>query len=164
MASRPLVQCPSFPLGEGPDAATFVAGFDALRAELEIVEDFSPEALAEAERAEPQPGRPGAEQDLRGLEFVTVDPPSSLDLDQAYTAQTTADGFRVHYAIADPAAFVRPGGALDRETRARGVTMYAPDRSTPLHPRTLSEDHASLLPDRDRPALVWPARSRAAPR
>ena len=33
--------------------------------------------------------------------------------------------------------------------------MYAPDRSTPLHPRTLSEGAASLLPGQRRPAVLW---------
>jgi exoribonuclease R len=67
----------------------------------------------------------------------------------------TDHGFRVRYAIADVAAFVRPGGAVDQEAHRRGVTYYAPDRRTPLHPEVLSEDRASLLEDQVRPALVW---------
>jgi hypothetical protein len=65
------------------------------------------------------------------------------------------DGFRVSYAIADVAAFVTPGGALDREVCSRGVTLYAPDTRVPLHPPVLGEDAASLLPDVVRPALLW---------
>ncbi|MDP9183663.1 MAG: RNB domain-containing ribonuclease, partial [Actinomycetota bacterium] len=56
---------------------------------------------------------------------------------------------------ADVSAFVRPGGAIDLESHRRGETYYAPDRRTPLHPTVLSEGAASLLPDQDRPALVW---------
>ena len=64
-------------------------------------------------------------------------------------------GFRVHYAIADVASFVRPGGALDLETHRRGVTLYSPDLRTSLHPPVLSEGAASLLPDVVRPAVLW---------
>ncbi|MGH8915975.1 MAG: RNB domain-containing ribonuclease, partial [Acidimicrobiia bacterium] len=51
--------------------------------------------------------------------------------------------------------FVVPGGPLDAETRRRGTTVYCPDHRIPLHPMTLSEDAASLLPGQDRPAIVW---------
>ena len=61
------------------------------------------------------------------------------------------DGFRVRYAIADVAAFVAPGGAVDAAARERGVTVYMPDRRSPLHPDALGEGAASLLPGR-RPA------------
>lgn len=94
-------------------------------------------------------------RDRRDVPFVTIDPAPSLDLDQAYAAERRGGGFRLYYAIADVAAFVRPGGALDDETRRRGVTLYSPDVRTPLHPDVLAEGAASLLPDVDRPALVW---------
>jgi exoribonuclease R len=50
---------------------------------------------------------------------------------------------------------VQPGDAVDVEARARGVTLYSPDLRTPLHPTSLSEHAASLLPGVDRPAVVW---------
>ena len=159
MSSPPLISSPRLAPDAGVSMAEFDSGFDQLRQELEIIEGFSPQALAEAEAGELQTERAGrAPADLRNVPFVTIDPPASMDLDQAYHAARIPDGFEVRYAIADPAAFVRPGGALDLETRARGVTMYAPDRNTPLHPRSLSEAAASLLPDRDRPAAVWTIR------
>jgi exoribonuclease R len=61
----------------------------------------------------------------------------------------------VSYAIADVAAYVRPGSALDLEVRARGETLYFPDTRIPLHPAVLSEDAASLLPGQLRPAVLW---------
>lgn len=91
--------------------------------------------------------------DLRALPFLTLDPAGSRDLDQALAIEPTHDGAIVHYAIADVAAFVEPGGAVDAEARRRGQTMYASDGRIPLHPTALSEDAASLLPDRDRRAL-----------
>ena len=93
--------------------------------------------------------------DARELPFVTIDPKGSRDLDQAYTAVERDGGYRVQYAIADVAAFVAPDDAIDREARARGVTLYLPDRRAALHPESLSEGAASLLPGKDRPALLW---------
>ena len=132
---------------------TGVLDLDALRAELEVPGEFSPEALAEAEAAARAPRLP--ELDRTDLPMVTIDPPGSRDLDQALHVARHGDGFRVSYAIADVAAFVQPGGALDAEVFARGVTLYAPDSRVPLHPPVLGEDAASLLPDVVRPALLW---------
>ena len=86
---------------------------------------------------------------------MTIDPADSRDLDQAVHIERRGGGYRIHYAIADPTAFVEPGGVVDQETHRRGVTLYAPDRRTPLHPEVLCEGAASLLPGQDRPALVW---------
>ncbi|WP_243224997.1 RNB domain-containing ribonuclease [Microbacterium sp. CIAB417] len=123
----------------------------ALRASLDAPVEFSPEALAEAsESTAPEP-----EVDLRDVPFATLDPAGSRDLDQAFHLARLGNGFEVRYAIADVPAFVRPGGALDAAARERGQTLYAADGSIPLHPRPLSEDRASLLPDVERPALVW---------
>jgi exoribonuclease R len=133
-------------------------GFAAVRRELEIPAVFPDDVLAEADAAAPaDPALGGRERaDLRDVGFVTLDPPGSRDLDQAFALERRdGGGWRVRYAIADVAAFVAPGGAVDREAWARGVTMYAPDTRVPLHPVSLSEGAASLLPDQDRPACVW---------
>ena len=61
----------------------------------------------------------------------------------------------MHYAIADVAAFVRPGGAVDVEAHRRGETLYGVGSKVPLHPPVISEQACSLLPDGDRPALLW---------
>ncbi|NLE80277.1 MAG: RNB domain-containing ribonuclease [Rhodococcus sp.] len=94
-------------------------------------------------------------EDRTDLALVTIDPPGSKDLDQALHIARTDTGYVLHYAIADVGAVVEPGGALDRETRKRGQTLYLPDGSIPLHPRELSEGSASLLPDQTRPAALW---------
>jgi len=93
--------------------------------------------------------------DLRRIEFLTIDPPGSTDLDQALHLERTPTGAVLHYAIADVPAYVSPGGVIDAEARRRGQTLYAPDGRIPLHPPVLGEDAASLLPDRDRRAYVW---------
>lgn len=127
--------------------------WDALRAELDVPTEFPAAVLAEAAQAAAAPPLP--DLDLTALPFLTIDPAGSLDLDQAMHLQRAGDGFTVHYAIADVAAFVRPGTALDAETHARGETSYFPDERVPLHPPVLAEDAASLLADHVRPAVVW---------
>jgi exoribonuclease R len=126
---------------------------EALLTEVDPPVDFPPDALAEAARAAAAPVLP--DHDRTDLPLVTLDPPGSRDLDQAYALERTAGGYRVHYAIADPAAFVRAGGPLDAELARRGVTLYLPDTRIPLHPPVLGEDAASLLPDVDRPCVLW---------
>ncbi|HWI03659.1 MAG TPA: RNB domain-containing ribonuclease, partial [Acidimicrobiales bacterium] len=127
--------------------------WQGLRDELGIVEAFPPEVLAEAESAARAPRMP--DLDRTDLALFTLDPEGSRDLDQAVAVERRPPGYRVHYAIADVAAFVTAGGALDAEANRRGVTMYAPDRNVPLHPEVLSAGAASLLPGQVRPALLW---------
>ncbi|MCW5952028.1 MAG: RNB domain-containing ribonuclease, partial [Propionibacteriaceae bacterium] len=126
-------------------------GLRRLRSSLGIPGRYPPEALAEAEAV--SPALP--ERDLTDIPFVTLDPPGSTDLDQAFHLSRRAGGYLLRYAIADVAAFVRPGGELDAETHARGQTFYAPTHRVGLHPPVLAEGAASLLPGQVRPALVW---------
>jgi exoribonuclease R len=126
-------------------------GFDAIRREAGVPAAFPPAVEQEAAGA----ARRAPAGDRIDLPFCTIDPPGSRDLDQALHIERAGGGHRVSYAIADVGAFVDPGGALDGETRARGVTVYAPDIKTPLHPPVLSEGAASLLPGEWRPAVVW---------
>lgn len=129
--------------------------FSALRLELKLPTQFSPAAQREADEiAASGPQMP--DLDLTGVGFVTIDPPDSMDLDQAMClARRAGGGYRIQYAIADVSAFVAPDGALFDETWVRGQTVYLPDGKVPLHPLNLSEGAASLLPDQVRPAVVW---------
>ena len=159
--------------------AEVTRALDELRARYEVPTAFPPEALAEAEAAatswaQDGPARLLADgaRDARDLDLVTIDPPGSMDLDQAVLlerlpawseaagasvgdAPGSAATYRIHYAIASLATFVPPGGALDAELSRRGETIYAPDAATPLHPEVLSHGAASLLEDVDRPACLW---------
>ena len=81
--------------------------------------------------------------------------PGRCDLDQALHLERQGDGYVVHYAIADLAAFITPGDAVDLEANRRGETLYGADSKIPLHPPVISEDAGSLLPDQVRPALLW---------
>ena len=141
------------PVDLGADSARLDQAFDAVREELKVPGDFSPEVLAEAREVAGAAALP--KRDETAVPFLTIDPPGSRDLDQAMYLERAGKGYRVRYAIADLPAFVKPGGAIDVEAFKRGQTIYAPDRRTPLHPEQLSEGAASLLPDQVRPAFVW---------
>ncbi|MGP3771883.1 RNB domain-containing ribonuclease [Streptomyces sp. SDT5-1] len=126
-----------------------------LRTKLDVPQEFPADVLAEAERvaAEP-PWLP--DRDETAIPFFTIDPPTSTDLDQAmHLSRRPGGGYRVRYAIADVAAFVAPGGAIDAEAHRRVTTLYFPDEKVPLHPTVLSEGAASLLPDQTCPAVLW---------
>ncbi|MFF3453789.1 RNB domain-containing ribonuclease [Streptomyces sp. NPDC002730] len=138
----------------GAAEAPLRAALRELRTTLDVPEGFPAEVLAEAESAAKAPRLP--DHDATDIPFFTIDPPGSVDLDQAMHLASRRDGgFRVHYAIADVAAFVTPGGAIDAEAHRRVQTLYFPDEKVPLHPAVLSEGAASLLPDRAAPALLW---------
>jgi exoribonuclease R len=139
-----------------PVAPQVAGTFAGIRTRLGIPSAFPPEVEADAEAAATRGARDVSPRaDRTDIELVTIDPAGSRDLDQAYGARRLPTGYRVFYAIADAAAWVDAGGAVDREARARGETLYLPDGRAPLHPDVLGEGAASLLPDGDRPALLW---------
>jgi exoribonuclease R len=128
-------------------------GISEIQRELQVTPDFPPEVEAAAKTASAQPRMP--DLDRTDLPFVTIDPTGSMDLDQALHLERTDGGYVLHYAIADLAAFISPGDPVDLEAHKRGQTLYGADSRVPLHPTVISEAGASLLPDQDRPALLW---------
>ena len=140
---------PAFTAEDGPVRR----GVHELREELGVTSRFPDDVRAEAEDAARNPRLP--DLDRTDIPFVTIDPPGARDLDQALHLERTGSGYRVHYAIADVAAFVAPGGAVDEEAHHRGETLYDVGGKVPLHPPVLSEGACSLLPDGERPALLW---------
>lgn len=123
----------------------------ALRQELQVPGEFP----ANVEHAAAARACDADRVDATDLELVTLDPPGARDLDQAFALEQTGEGMVLHYAIADVAAFVAPGGPVDQEAHRRGETLYLPDGRVPLHPPVLSEGSASLLPGQVRPAVLW---------
>jgi ribonuclease R len=122
-----------------------------------IPHSFRADTLAEAEAIQPV-GMRGRE-DWRELPLVTIDPPDAKDHDDAVHAVADDDpvnegGFVITVAIADVAAYVRPGSPLDREAAERGNSVYFPDRVVPMLPERISNDLCSLRPHEDRPALA----------
>jgi len=128
-------------------------GIAKIRSELGVTPEFPPEVEEAARAAAASPRMP--DLDRTDIPFVTIDPASSMDLDQALHIEREGSGYVVHYAIADVAAFVQPGDPVDRAAHERGETLYGADSKVPLHPTSLSEGAASLLPDQERPALLW---------
>lgn len=177
--ARPLTcEAPDEALGRDTLVGVVLMGDVGGGAETEVVRTFGPrgrarveedamlwreeldvpipqDALDDAQRAATRPLDQRGRDDLRALDFVTIDPATAEDHDDALFAQPSPDGgLRVWVAIADVSAFVDPNGALDREARRRGASIYLPGRVAPMLPHALSSDAASLMPDVDRPAVV----------
>lgn len=112
-----------------------------------IPDSFPDDVIAAADAAKPV--GPEGRMDLRDLPLVTIDPSDARDHDDACFAHADEDpknegGHVVWVAIADVAAYVTPGSALDREARKRGNSTYFPDRVVPMLPDRLSGDLCSL--------------------
>lgn len=120
---------------------------------------FPDEVAAEAAALVAAPGLDDpALEDQESIPYVTVDGEHTRDLDQALYLERDRDGFRILYAIADAAYYVRPGTALFAEAMRRGTSFYLPGLSVPMLPRDLSEGAVSLNPDVVRRALVFDMR------
>ncbi|MBL8582448.1 MAG: ribonuclease R [Rhizobiaceae bacterium] len=118
---------------------------------------FPADVIAEAEAM--KPATMAGREDWRALPLVTIDPADAKDHDDAVHAEPDPDpanpgGMIVTVAIADVAAYVRPGSALDREALKRGNSVYFPDRVVPMLPERISNDLCSLREGEDRPALA----------
>lgn len=122
-----------------------------------IVEEFPESVLAEAARLgeSVSPSEKKDRLDLRDLDFVTIDPPDARDCDDALYIERLAGGeLRLVVAIADVAYYVDEGGAMDAEALERGNSIYLPTRAIPMLPPSLSSGLASLMPRKDRLAMV----------
>ncbi|MFI4951424.1 MAG: ribonuclease R family protein, partial [Caulobacterales bacterium] len=118
---------------------------------------FPPAAEAEAKAAQP-PTLAGRE-DLRDVPFITIDPADARDHDDAVYAEKDDDpknpgGWIVWVAIADVAAYVRPGSALDDTAREKANSVYFPDRVEPMLPEVLSNGLCSLKEGENRACLA----------
>ncbi|PKB14745.1 RNB domain-containing protein [Novosphingobium kunmingense] len=131
-------------------------GLAAIRAQFKVPAGFPP--AVDAAAAEAARRAPTDHADRTGLAFVTLDPATSTDLDQAFTIEEAGADLLLHYAIADVAWFVDDGDVIDAEAWARGETFYLPDGKAGLYPRVLAEGAASLLPDGPRPAVILTTR------
>jgi exoribonuclease R len=133
--------------------------FARIRRTLGVPDEFPPEVVAEATAAADRLPVPHDERARRAdygiVPFVTIDPASSMDLDQAFYAQARGDGYIVLYAIADVGYFVDRDGAVEDEAWKRGQTLYSPDTQTLLYPEVLSRGAASLLPEVERPCVLF---------
>src|SRR6476660_5306902 len=136
----------------GPASAPGVDVLSIVR-KYHLPTEFPPDVLGQAERI---PERVEAQQiagreDLRNQFIVTIDPDDARDFDDAINVEKLANGgWQLGVHIADVAAYVEPGSALDREARRRGNSVYLPDRVIPMLPERLSNGVCSLKPEVDR--------------
>ncbi|MBT3396105.1 MAG: ribonuclease R, partial [Alphaproteobacteria bacterium] len=120
-----------------------------------LPDNFSDDALAEAKAAK-VPDL-GDRTDFRDVPFITIDPETARDFDDAVWAEPDTDndgGWIVRVAIADAAHYVTPGSALDVEAKNRGNSAYFPDRVVPMLPEALSASLCSLEEAKDRACMV----------
>ena len=120
-----------------------------------IRDTFKDEAIEEAKRVAQQPQGEDRE-DLTHLPIVAIDPADARDHDDAIWARPRdeKDGWDAIVAIADVSFYVRPGSELDKEARARGNSVYFPDRVVPMLPEELSADICSLKQGQARAAMA----------
>lgn len=131
-------------------------GLADIRLRFQVPDGFPAPVLAAAEAAARR--APTEHRDRTDRPFVTLDPATSTDLDQAFAIERTGDDLLLHYAIADVGWFVADGDPMDEEAWRRGTSQYLPDGKAPLYPPALSEAAASLLPDGPRPAVIFTVR------
>lgn len=127
-------------------------GLAAIRTQFQVPEAFPDAVIAAAEAAAARPVTGHVDRTDRA--FVTLDPATSTDLDQAFFIERSGNDLLLHYAIADVGFFVAAGDAIDVEAWRRGTTIYLPDGKASLYPEVLSQGAASLLPDVARPAAI----------
>ncbi|BCM19880.1 RNB domain-containing ribonuclease [Mesorhizobium sp. J8] len=132
------------------------AGLAKIRTEFHVPDGFPPNVIASAEAVARRV--PSQHADRTAIPYVTLDPASSTDLDQAFSIEASGGDLLLHYAIADVAWFVEDGDAIDLQAWNRGETLYLPDGKAGLYPPLLAEAAASLLPDGPRPAVIFTIR------
>lgn len=125
---------------------------ERLIARFDLVEEFDDECYQQVEQIVSRAHKLGKRRDLREITTITVDAPTTTDLDDAVSVlPADSDGaVRLLVSIADPCEFIKQGSALDEEARARGTSTYLADRVLPMLPHELSSGHLSLLPEVDR--------------
>ena len=96
----------------------------------------------------------GEREDMTALPFVTIDAPTTRDMDDALYAEQDGDGWTLYAAIADPTSLITEGSLLDRAAKARVNTVYLPGEALTMLPKTLSHQTFSLQEGETRPALV----------
>ncbi len=123
------------------------ADIQMISAEYNLVEEHSPEAVAEAEGFVLDLEDPHR-TDLRHVPFITIDGETARDFDDAvFVERVAGGGFRLWVAIADVSHYVREDTVLNDEAYSRGTSVYFPERAFHMLPRALSENLCSLRPD-----------------
>ena len=136
-----------------PDVAADVV--EALLADRGVERGFTPEIeIAARDAARDALAAPGERKDLRDLTTFTVDPATARDFDDAVSAKREGDDIRLWIHIADVAAHIKPGTALEDEAYRRANSIYVPGSVEPMLPHALSSEACSLAPEVERLAVT----------
>jgi ribonuclease R len=135
-----------------PDVARDV--LEGLMLDRGLRRSYSRAATAAAEAAADEPYAADARVDLTGLPTFTIDPDDAKDFDDAVSARREDGGVRLWVHIADVTAYLRPGGALEREAQRRATSVYVPGAVEPMLPEVLSNRACSLRPGEERLAVT----------
>lgn len=141
-------------------------GVDAIIDEFSLVDGFPQPVIDEAtsyswpshSASETPHWDTGDRVDATHIPFVTLDPASSTDLDQAFYLSQDGDDLILHYAIADLSQAAPRNGLVETEAWQRGTTVYLPGQRIAQYPEVLSEDRSSLLANVDRAAVLLTVR------
>ena len=134
-------------------------GFASIAEQFHLPSHFPPEVVVAADNATKNEGSKlplwiSQRRDATDIHFVTLDPASSTDLDQAFAIEQDGADLVLSYALADVSAFVPVGSPIEKEAWQRGVTIYGLAEKIPLYPKVISQWAASLLPVGPRPAVL----------
>jgi len=124
------------------------------RYDLEDV--FSEEALDEAKKIPDvvTPDQKKGRVDHTGWQTFTIDGDNAQDFDDAVSIKLRPNGnYLLGVHIADVAAYVQSGTALDRDAINRGTSVYFPDKTLPMLPEKLSNGICSLRPREEKLTL-----------
>lgn len=118
--------------------------------------EFSMETIEETKRLPDRVSEDDSvgREDLRSLNFFTIDGETAMDFDDAVAIEKRKGGFRLYVAIADVAHYVKVGTAIDNEALLRGTSVYFPGNCIPMLPEKLSHEMCSLRPNADRLVLT----------
>lgn len=129
----------------------------AVKYEFGLPGDFSEAVLENAreEAAKFDESIPDGRRDLTAEVVITIDPKTARDFDDAISLTKTDNGhWQLGVHIADVSHFVRPKTALDNEAYDRATSVYLPDEVIPMLPEIISNNLASLQPDKTRYAMT----------
>jgi ribonuclease R len=144
-----------------PDVARDL--LEALMLDRGLRRSFPRAAALEAVEAAADPPASSPRRDLTELPTFTIDPTTAKDYDDAISARREARGtVRLWVHIADVGAYVRPGGAIEREALRRGTSVYVPGAVEPMLPVELSNGACSLVPGEDRLSVTVEMEMRGA--
>ncbi|KAL3494356.1 hypothetical protein BJX62DRAFT_47467 [Aspergillus germanicus] len=97
--------------------------------------------------------------DWGDLPVYCIDDPDAKEIDDGVSLEPVPgsdDTFWIHVHVANPTAFLDPQNTITQYAASRLQTLYTPERTYPMLPKSLTENHFSLAPDR--PTMTFSAK------